>query len=140
MTLEQLAARLAGGFITGIDPEALRDAIQASVTDSDLGELDNIKALPGFVSAAADTLHKAWRAGVDLSARAGEDPRLAAIAALEDAVIGRLPTRCCGPAISSRVQPSASLMPLPCSGASTSSVTPNSRPAGANCCSCWPTR
>lgn len=91
MTLEQLAARLAGGFITGIDPEALRNAIQASLTDSNLGELDDIKALPGFVGAAADTLHKAWRAGVDLSARAGEHPRLAAIAALEDAVIGRLP-------------------------------------------------
>ena len=91
MTMEQLAARLAGGFVSGISPEALRDAIQASLPDNDLGELDAIKDLPGFVGAAADTLHKAWRAGVDLSARSSGHPRLASVTALEEAVVARLP-------------------------------------------------
>ena len=92
MTMEQLAARLAGGFVSGIAPEALRDAIQASLSNYDLGELDAIKDLPGFVGAAADTLHKAWRAGVDLTARSSNHPRLAAVAALEEAVVARLPS------------------------------------------------
>lgn len=91
MSFEQLAARLAGGFVSGIEPDALRDAIQAALPDTDLGELDGIKGLPGFVGAAADTLHKAWRAGVDLSTRIHEHTRLAAIAALEQAVVDRLP-------------------------------------------------
>ena len=91
MSFEQLAARLAGGFVSGIEPDALRDAIQAALPATDLGELDGIKGLPGFVGAAADTLHKAWRARVDLSVRSDEHPRLAAIAALEQAVVDRLP-------------------------------------------------
>ena len=46
------------------------------VPETALGELHGIKGLPGMVGAAADTLRKAWRAGVDLQARAGEHPRL----------------------------------------------------------------
>lgn len=90
MAFEQLAARLAGGFLQPIDAESLREAIQLALPDTDIGELDGIKLLPGMVSAAADTLHKAWRTGIDLSARAGDHPRLAAIAALEQAVLERL--------------------------------------------------
>ena len=43
-----------------------------------------------MVGAAVDTLRKAWRAGVDLQARAGEHPRIASIASLEE-------TYPCGP-------------------------------------------
>jgi len=92
MAFEQLAARLAGGFAQAIDPEALRDAIQQMLPDANLGELDAIKLLPGMVGAAADTLHKVWRTGIDLSARAGDHPRLAAMATLEQAVLERLPS------------------------------------------------
>ena len=92
LAFEQLAARLAGGFAQAIDPEGLREAIQQALPDTDLGELDGIKFLPGMVGAAADTLHKAWRTGIDLSARAGEHPRIAAMAGLEQAVLERLPS------------------------------------------------
>lgn len=92
MAFEQLAARLAGGFLQAIDGEALREAIQSALPETDLGELDGIKLLPGMVSAAADTLHKAWRTGVDLLVRAPNHPRLAAIAELEQAVLERLPS------------------------------------------------
>lgn len=91
MTFEQLAARLAGGFAQTIDAETLREAIQRVLPSTDLGELDAIKLLPGMVSAGADTLHKVWRTGIDLSARAGEHPRLAAMATLEEAVLAALP-------------------------------------------------
>ncbi|WP_340116158.1 PD-(D/E)XK nuclease family protein [Pelagibius sp. 7325] len=91
MTFEQLAVRLAGGFCQPIDEETLRAAVQACLAEADLGELDGIKTLPGMIGAAVGTLHKAWRAGVDLQARAGDQPRLASIAQLEAAVLGTLP-------------------------------------------------
>ena len=91
MTFEQLAARLAGGLARPVDGDALRDAIKAVLPDTALGELDGIKALPGMVSAAADTLRKAWRAGIDLKAKAGEHSRLESVAILEAAVVQALP-------------------------------------------------
>lgn len=91
MTFEHVAARLAGGFSTPIDNESLRAAIQQALPETDLGELDGIKQLPGMVDAAADTLHKAWRAGLDLAGRSGEHPRMLSVARLEEAVLERLP-------------------------------------------------
>ena len=92
MSFEQAAVRLAGGFIRPIDDESLRAAIQAALSATPMGELESIKALPGMIDAAADTLHKAWRAGIDLAARAADHPRLGAIARLEAAVLDQLPS------------------------------------------------
>lgn len=91
MSFEQAAVRLAGGFARPIDDESLRAAIQAALPTTPMGELESIKALPGMIDAAADTLHKAWRAGIDLAARAADHPRLGAIARLEAAVLDQLP-------------------------------------------------
>lgn len=91
MTFEHLAARLAGGFSRPIDNESLRAAIQQALPETDLGELDGIKLLPGMVDAAANTLRRAWRAGLDLAGRADEDPRILSIARLEGAVLRLLP-------------------------------------------------
>lgn len=92
MSFEQAAVRIAGGFTRTIDDESLRAAIQAVLPTTPMGELESIKALPGMIDAAADTLHKAWRAGIDLAARATDHPRLDAIARLEAAVLSQLPT------------------------------------------------
>jgi hypothetical protein len=91
MSFEQLAVRLAGGFVRPIDDESLRTAIQTALPETELGELESIKLLPGMVDASADTLNKAWRADIDLAARASEHPRLASIAVLEAAVLAKLP-------------------------------------------------
>ncbi len=91
MSFEQAAVRLAGGFVRPIDDESLRAAIQAVLPMTPMGELESIKALPGMIDAAVDTLHKAWRAGIDLAARAADHPRLAAIARLEATVLDQLP-------------------------------------------------
>jgi hypothetical protein len=91
MSFEQMAVRLAGGFIRPIDNENLRTAIQTALPLTPLGELETIKSLPGMVNAAADTLSKVWRAGIDLAARAAENPRLDAISNLEKAVLAQLP-------------------------------------------------
>ncbi len=98
MTFEQLAVRLAGGLIRPVDDDALREAISRVLPDTGLGELDGVKELPGMVSAAADTLRKAWRAGVNLQARAGEHPRLESVANLEKAVLDALPPAMMRPA------------------------------------------
>ena len=71
-TFEQLAARLARGLSRTVDDESVRAAIQEVLPSTDLGELDGIKDLPGMVSAAVDTLRKAWLAEIDLHARAAD--------------------------------------------------------------------
>lgn len=91
MSFEQAAARLAGGFTKPIDDESLRATLQAVLPATPMGGLEGIKSLPGMIDAAADTLHKIWRAGIDLSAPAGDHPRLAAIAQLEAAILAQLP-------------------------------------------------
>ncbi len=91
MSFEQMAARLAGGFIRPIDDEALRTAIQAALGTTPLGELDKIKMLPGMVDAATGTLQKVWLAGINLRDRMRDHPRLASLAALEAAVLGQFP-------------------------------------------------
>jgi hypothetical protein len=65
-TIEQLAARIAGGFLQPIDHDGLNIAV-ANALSKPLGELDTIKELPGFQRAAAATLSKLWLAGLDLS-------------------------------------------------------------------------
>ena len=91
MTFEQLAARLAGGLSRAVDDDSLRAAIKTVLPKTSLGELEGIKALPGMVTAATDTLRKAWRAGVDLQARAADHPRLKSLAILEETVLQALP-------------------------------------------------
>ena len=92
MTFEHLAARLAGGMCRPIDEEELRRAVQQVLPATDLGELDAIKDLPGMVSASVDTLRKAWRAEINLEARAADHPRIQAVAQLEAAVLEALPS------------------------------------------------
>ena len=89
LMMGQLAARLAGGFLSPIDPDCLRDAIREALPETDLGELENIKTLPGMVRAAVSTLDKIWRADIDLAS--SSHPRLKALAALEEQVLRRLP-------------------------------------------------
>ncbi len=91
MSFEQSAVRLAGGFTRAIDEESLRAAIQKVLPETPMGELEDIKMLPGMIGAAADTLHKAWRAGIDLATRSTDHPRLEAIARLEAVVLAELP-------------------------------------------------
>jgi RecB family exonuclease len=91
MSFEGLACRLAGGFVKAIDDDMLRDAVQKALPSVELGELDAIKSLPGMVAASAGTLRKAWRAGLDLQEEACRHARIASVAALETAVLERLP-------------------------------------------------
>ena len=102
-SIEGLAARLAGGFLSGIDADELGDAVARAldaVPRDALGDLAAVAELPGTPAALCATLAKAWAAGVDLCARAGETghPRLAALALLEAEALARLPPSRCRPA------------------------------------------
>jgi hypothetical protein len=88
-TMGQMAARLAGGFLAPIDADSLRVAVRQALPEADLGELENIKMLPGMIRAAVNTLDKVWRANIDLSS--STQPRLRALATLEELVLERLP-------------------------------------------------
>lgn len=95
MTMEQLVARLAGGFLQPIDQEALADAV-AGALSVPLGDLDGIKDLPGFQRAAAATLSRVWSAGIDLAGEASvaagaAQARLTSLRTLETEVLARLP-------------------------------------------------
>jgi hypothetical protein len=98
LTFVQLAARLAGGLTSSVDDQTLRQAVQASLPTLTLGELDSLKALPGMVAAAVETIGKAWRAGIDLQARAASHPRLASLATLDVAILTALPPAMMRPA------------------------------------------
>jgi hypothetical protein len=96
-TIEQLAARLAGGFVRPIDPETFKAAVGMALANP-LGDLDVIKELPGFHRAAASSLAKAWSAGVSLSeeslsaTEAETKARLGSLALLEKNVLAQLPS------------------------------------------------
>jgi hypothetical protein len=96
-SIEQVAARLAGGFLQPIDSDVLGDAAAAAIaalSAEELGDLGDIADLPGLPMALATILSKVWLADIELSARARlrpEIPRLATLARLEAAVIARLP-------------------------------------------------
>ena len=96
MPMEMLVARLAGGFLRSIDPDALKAAVAEAVSEP-LGELDGIKTLPGFQRAAAASLSKTWRAGLKLDEEAAgatsetAGTRLDSLALLEREVLSRLP-------------------------------------------------
>jgi hypothetical protein len=89
LTMGHMVARLAGGFLAPIDPDCLRDAITEALPELDLGELENIKTLPGMARATAGTLEKVWQANIDLSS--STHPRSRVLAALEETVLARLP-------------------------------------------------
>ena len=96
VTIEQLVARLAGGFLQFIDPDDLKTAVVAAVAEP-LGEFEKIKTLPGFQRAAATSLSKAWSAGLKLTEEAETaadetaKARISSLAMLEREVLSRLP-------------------------------------------------
>jgi hypothetical protein len=95
LSIQLLAARLAGGFLQAIDSDALKTSISRA-TEVDLGELNEIKHLPGFARAAAATLSKAWTSGIDLRGGASDQAaavprRTACLALLEAEVLRHLP-------------------------------------------------
>jgi hypothetical protein len=91
MNVDRMVARLAGGFARPVDDETLKGILGLALAETDLGELNPIKNLPGMIDAAAETLRKAWQAAFDLSREPDATGRIASIRRLEEAVLAKLP-------------------------------------------------
>ena len=91
MTIEQVAARLAGGFCRPIDGDSLRLAVKEALPKTEMGQLQEIKDLPGMISASAETLKKIWLANINLKQISKTHSRLAALESLETQVMALLP-------------------------------------------------
>ena len=89
ISMEELAARLAGGFLRSVRTDDLKETVRDAAAAGSLDELDSIKGLPGFQRAAAATLSKAWRA--DLGLAGSRKPRTRSLAILEREIRSRLP-------------------------------------------------
>lgn len=89
MTLPQLAARLAGGFIRPSRHQDLEPAIRSALDEGGFAEIEAIRSLPGMGRSVAWTLTKLWDADFDLSRCT--NPRLKDLAAIEERVRQKLP-------------------------------------------------
>jgi len=96
-TPAQAARKLAGGFIDVIDPDELREALNDVLNDGKLplGDLENIRGMPGMGSASSNTLNKVWVKGLDLesSPEVKTRQRVKDVALLEKEVLKKIPTR-----------------------------------------------
>lgn len=89
VSLPQLAARLAGGFMR----PAQREELEPALAEGGFAELTPLQSLPGTVRALARTFERLWSAGVELGS-AGSAPRVLDLALIERRVRDRL-----GPAV-----------------------------------------
>lgn len=96
-TVEQAAARLAGGFLQIVDHVTLRDLVAQILPDTEVGELEPIKSLPGMPSAFASTLMKFWLSDIR-DDEFVDSPRIRAIRKLEAAVMEVMPSHLMRPA------------------------------------------
>lgn len=90
MAIEHFAERLAGGFLKMVDNRTLKRVIGKILPETNIGELEPIKDLPGMTAAAADTLMKLWLSEPDFENNS-DHKRIQSIIALETAVINALP-------------------------------------------------
>lgn len=96
-TIEQAVARLAGGFLQIVDHVTLRELVAEVLPETDVGELEPIKGLPGMPGAFASTLMKFWLSDIrDDEFR--DSPRIAAVRKLEAAVVEAMPSHLMRPA------------------------------------------
>lgn len=92
VTLPQLAAGLAGGFLHVASDDVIEPAIKSGLAAGGFQDLENVRELPGMTRAVARTLRKAWDA--DLSLRGAPyagNSRVVDLVAIEDYVRERLP-------------------------------------------------
>jgi len=83
VTVAQLAAHLAGGFVRPAASADLEIAVRGALAAGGFAEIGPLAGLPGMVRASVRTLDRLWRAGVVAADHAGGRPRLADLALLD---------------------------------------------------------
>ncbi|MNH49010.1 PD-(D/E)XK nuclease superfamily protein [compost metagenome] len=89
VSLPQLAARLAGGFVRPAAVEDLQPAIRAALDQGGFTDLKALTHLPGMVRAVQQTLTSVWRSGTSLDCAANS--RLSDLALIDAEVRSHLP-------------------------------------------------
>jgi hypothetical protein len=97
MAFEHMVERLAGGFLRIVDRLTLREIVSACLEETDLGELEAVKSMPGMTSACADTLMTWWMSGLEYADYNGVI-RMEAIRSIDEAVTERMPAHLRKPA------------------------------------------
>ena len=83
MTMEQLAAHLAGGLLRPASSEELDIAVRAALDGGGYGDLQELATFPGAVRAALQTLGRLWESHLSLAEASRLSPRMADLALLE---------------------------------------------------------
>ncbi len=91
ITLPQLAARLAGGFVRPARSQDLDPAIRTALDAGGFSDLESIRELPGMTRSVAWTLTRVWDADFSLADRANGSARLLDLARIESDVRTHLP-------------------------------------------------
>lgn len=92
LNLPQLAARLAGGFVTPVTVEQLDLAVQRALDEGGFVELEGVRHLPGMTRAVSRTLRKLWDADFRIETGAAGGVRIRELALIEERVRRHLPT------------------------------------------------
>jgi hypothetical protein len=92
LSVSQMAARLAGGFLHLATAETIEPAIREALEEGGFQDLEGVRQLPGMTRAIAKTFRKAWHADLRLQDKApATSGRIADLVELEDRVKRRLP-------------------------------------------------
>jgi PD-(D/E)XK nuclease superfamily protein len=91
MTVTQLAARLAGGFLHQVIGEELEFAVARALDAGGFEDIETVRHLPGMTRAVARTLRAAWNADFRLADAPDGQARIRDLALLEDRVRDFLP-------------------------------------------------
>ena len=91
LSLPQVVARLAGGFLQPVPSDTLLALVAEALTKLDLAELSAIADLPGTSRAVTRTIRKAWSSDLNLEELEDGSVRLHELATIERFVQDRLP-------------------------------------------------
>jgi hypothetical protein len=91
VTIPQLAARLAGGFLRAAEEAALYPAISQALDKGGFADLAEVADLPGMVRAVSRTLRRVWRADLNLESIVHPSQRFADLALIQRRLRESLP-------------------------------------------------
>jgi len=91
MTVTQLAARLAGGFLHQVTGEELEFAVARALDAGGFEDIETVRHFPGMIRAVARTLRAAWNADFRLANAPDDHARMRDLARIENRVRDFLP-------------------------------------------------
>ena len=91
LTMEQLAAHLAGGFLRHASSQDLDDAVRSALDGGGFEDLHGLRSFSGAVRAVSRTLGRLWSADLPFGDLAQRSARMADLALIDERVRAALP-------------------------------------------------